>query len=273
MPAHSTSDSTHKFGATHLQGVNWLGMWTLYVKEVQRFLNLYLQTIGAPIVTTLLYLAIFSIAVGRDRPDIHGISFIAFLAPGLIMMAIIQNAFANTSSSMLSAKIQGNIVDLLMPPLSSAEVTTAFILGGVSRGIVVGAATALAMLAFVDFAFAHIWAIVYFAVMGSLILSIIGTLAGIWADKFDHMASVTNFIIMPLSFLSGSFYSISRLPDLFQQISHFNPFFYLIDGIRYGFTGVADGSVAVGVAVTAGLAAILWWCCHKLLDRGWRLKA
>ncbi len=273
MSAHHSTATGHKFGVTRLQGVNWLGMWTLYVKEVQRFLNLYLQTIGAPIVTTLLYLAIFSIAIGRDRPDIHGISFIDFLAPGLIMMAIIQNAFANTSSSMLSAKIQGNIVDLLMPPLASAEVTTAFILGGVTRGVAVGATTALAMLPFVDFAFAHIWAIIYFAVMGSLILSIIGTIAGIWAEKFDHMASVTNFIIMPLSFLSGSFYSISRLPELFQQISHFNPFFYLIDGIRYGFTGISDGSVTTGMAVTAGLAALLWWICHRLLDHGWRLKA
>lgn len=261
------------FATARIRGVNWLGVWTLYVKEVRRFGNLYLQTIAAPVVTTLLYFAIFALAIGSTRPAVHGVPFAEFLAPGLIMVAIVQNAFANSASSILGAKIQGNIVDLLMPPLSSGEVAGAIIMGGVTRGIAVAVANLVALAPFVSFHFVHPWAIVFFAFSASISLSAAGTLSGIWSEKFDHMASVTNFVILPLSFLSGSFYSVALLPPFFQNLNHFNPFFYLIDGMRYGFTGVADTSPALGVLVTAVIAAVLWAICYRALKTGWRLKA
>lgn len=277
MLLHSTGPKASAalpiFGTSPIGGVNWLGVWTLYMKEVRRFGGLYLQTILAPVITTLLYFAIFSLAIGSSRPAVHGLPFIEFLAPGLIMLGIIQNAFANTASSILGSKIQGNIVDLLMPPLSSGEVAAAVIMGGVSRGIAVGIANLIALAPFVPLRMAHPWAVLYFALMASLILSVTGTLAGIWSEKFDHMASVTNFVILPLSFLSGSFYSIALLPPLFQMINHFNPFFYLIDGMRYGFTGVADSSITLGALVSASVAVLLWVICYLVLKSGWRLKA
>jgi ABC-2 type transport system permease protein len=261
------------FGSARIRGVNWLGVWTLYVKEVLRFGNLYLQTILAPVVTTLLYFAIFALAIGSNRPAVHGIPFTEFLAPGLIMVAIIQNAFANSASSILGAKIQGNIVDLLMPPLSHGEVAAAVIMGGVSRGIVVALANLLALLPFVAVNMPHPLVAVYFGLMASISLSAGGMLAGIWAEKFDHMASVTNFVILPLSFLSGSFYSVALLPPAFQAINAFNPFFYLIDGMRYGFTGVSDSDIAFGMLITACVAALLWIVCYQVVKTGWRLKA
>jgi len=261
------------FGSARIRGVNWLGVWTLYLKEVLRFTNLYLQTILAPVVTTLLYFAIFALAIGTNRPAVHGIPFTQFLAPGLIMVAIIQNAFANSASSILGAKIQGNIVDLLMPPLSHGEVAAAVILGGVSRGVAVAMANLLALLPFVTLDMPHPWVAAYFGVMASVSLSASGMLAGIWAEKFDHMASVTNFIILPLSFLSGSFYSVALLPPAFQAINAFNPFFYLIDGMRYGFTGVSDSNIALGMLVASSVAVALWITCYQVVKTGWRLKA
>lgn len=261
------------FATARIQGVNWLGVWTLYVKEVRRFTNLYLQTIMAPVVTTLLFFAIFALAIGGARPAVHGVPFTEFLAPGLIMVAIVQNAFANSASSILGAKIQGNIVDLLMPPLSSGEVAGAVIMGGVTRGLAVGIVNLIALAPFVAFHFVHLWAVIFFAFAASVSLSAAGTLAGVWSEKFDHMASVTNFVILPLSFLSGSFYSVALLPQFFQNINHFNPFFYLIDGMRYGFTGVSDTSPMLGIVVSTITAAILWAICFRVLRTGWRLKA
>jgi ABC-2 type transport system permease protein len=196
--------------------VNWLGAWTLFMKEVRRFLKVYFQTIMAPVVTTLMFLAVFALALGRAAAPAAGVPFLEFLAPGLIMMAMVQNAFANTSSSLIISKVQGNIVDMLMPPLNAAEQTLAVALGGVARGVVVGVAVGLAMALFVPLPLAHPALIVYHAVMGSLMLSLLGMIGGIWADKFDHMAAVTNFIVTPLSFLSGTFYSIDRLPESFR---------------------------------------------------------
>ncbi len=261
------------FGSARIRGINWLGVWTLYVKEVLRFTNLYLQTILAPVVTTLLYFAIFALAIGTSRPAVHGIPFTQFLAPGLIMVAIIQNAFANSASSILGAKIQGNIVDLLMPPLSHGEVAAAVILGGVSRGVAVALVNLLALMPFVTPDMPHPWIALYFGLMASVSLSASGMLAGIWAEKFDHMASVTNFVILPLSFLSGSFYSVAMLPPAFQAINAFNPFFYLIDGMRYGFTGVSDSNIAFGMLVVSCVAAALWIACYQIVKTGWRLKA
>jgi len=226
--------------------VNWLGFWTLLSKEIRRFLKVYFQTILAPVVTTLLFLAVFALALGRVAAEVGGVPFVEFLVPGLVMMAMVQNAFANTSSSLIIAKVQGNIVDMLMPPLSAGEQTLAVALGGVARGVTVGLAVTLTMTLFVRI---HVHAplyIVFHAVAGSLMLSLLGMIGGIWADKFDHMAAVTNFIVTPLSFLSGTFYSIDRLPEGWHALALVNPFFYMIDGFRYGFFGDVRCVAVVG---------------------------
>lgn len=262
------AQGTRRFGL-----VNWVGLWTLYLREVRRFWKVVFQTVGAPVVTTLLFLAIFSLALGGLRPDIGGTPFTSYLAPGLVIMAMLQNAFANTSSSLLIGKVQGNVVDILMPPLSAGELTTAIALGGLTRGLVVGVFTFLGMTFFVDFTLSNIWAVLYFAVSGSLLMSFMGMLVGIWAEKFDHMQAITNFIITPLTFLSGTFYSVDQLPEPAQVFSSFNPFFYMIDGFRYGFIGQPEGNLVVGVLLLAALNIILWVSCYIMFDRGYRIKA
>ncbi|MEQ9143190.1 MAG: ABC transporter permease [Parvibaculaceae bacterium] len=260
-------------GARHFGSFNWLGMWTLYVKEVRRFIKVITQTVLAPVVTTLLFLAIFSLALGRQRPDINGVPFTEFLAPGLIMMTMLQNAFANTSSSIMISKVQGNIVDVLMPPLSAGELNVGFAMAGVTRGALVGFVTALGMLPFVSFSITHLWAVVFFGAGASLMLSLLGILGGIWSEKFDHLQAVTNFIITPLAFLSGTFYSVTQLPGFAYTFTQYNPFFYLIDGFRYAFTGISDGSITTGIWVTIGCNAVLWVVTDQVLRRGYRLKA
>jgi ABC-2 type transport system permease protein len=252
--------------------VNWRGLWTLYLKEVRRFLNVFTQTLVAPMVTTLLFLAIFALALGGAGRTVGGMPFIEFLAPGLIMMTLMQNAFANTSSSIVISKVQGNIVDILMPPLSAGELTIGIAAGGVTRGLVVGCAAGLAMSVFVPMRVHDVFSVVYHGVNGALMLSLLGLIGGIWAEKFDHIAAVTNFVITPFSFLSGTFYSIERLPENWQFIAHFNPFFYLIDGFRYGFIGRADGSPLVGYAVVLGVNLALLGLTHRIFAAGYRLK-
>lgn len=256
-----------------LGAVNWLGLWTLYVKEVRRFLKVHFQTVWAPVVTTLLFLAVFSLALGARSQHVGQIGYMEFLAPGLIMMAMMQNAFANTSSSLIIAKVQGNIVDLLMPPLTAAELTFAIAAGGVTRGLVVGGVVALVIAGFVDIGLHSLPALLYFGTMASLMLSLFGMLGGIWADKFDHMAAVTNFIITPLSFLSGTFYSIERLPEPWHQIAQANPFFHLIDGFRYGFIGHTDGNLLVGMVVVTAVNAVLLAATYWIMRIGYKLRA
>ncbi len=260
------------YAVRHMGAVNWIGLWTLYCKEVKRFMKVGLQTVFAPAVTTILYFAIFMLALGGDHRVVHGLPFGEFLVPGLVMMGIVQNSFANTSSSLLIAKVQGNIVDLLMPPLSAGEMVLAFALGGVTRGILVAFAVALPLAAFTDMHLPHPLVAAYFALSASLLLSLIGLLGGVWAAKFDHMAAITNFVIMPLSFLSGTFYSIERLPAVWQVVSHFNPFFYAIDGLRYSFTGHADSSIPLGMGVMLALNVALYTVCYWVFRRGYRLK-
>ncbi|MBT3305965.1 MAG: ABC transporter permease [Alphaproteobacteria bacterium] len=253
--------------------VNWIGLWTLYLREVRRFLKVFTQTLAAPVVTTLLFLAVFVLALGGEGRIVGDTPFTEFLAPGLIVMAIAQNAFANTSSSIMVSKIQGNIIDTLMPPFTSHELTFGIAMGGATRGICVGFVVALAMAVFVDMRPHHLGYILYHGFMASLMLSLLGTIGGIWSEKFDHIAAVTNFIITPLSFLSGTFYSIQRLPEGVQLAAHFNPFFYMIDGVRYGFTGHADGSLMAGLIVMAGANAVLWGVCTAMFASGYKLKA
>ncbi len=252
--------------------VNWRGLWTLYVKEVRRFLSIFTQTLLAPVVTTLLFLAIFALALGGAGRQTAGVDYIAFLAPGLIMMSLMQNAFANTSSTILVSKIQGNIVDVLMPPLSAAELTLGIAGGGLTRGLMVAVAAGLAVSVFAPLGANNLLISVFYAVNAALMLSLLGMIGGIWAEKFDHIAAVTNFIIMPLSFLSGTFYSVERLPENWRFIADFNPFFYLIDGFRYGFIGHADGSLAVGAVVVLVVNVALWALTHRMFAVGYRLK-
>lgn len=253
--------------------VNWLGLWTLYVREVRRFVKVYTQTIAAPVVTTLLFLAIFLLALGGQTRTVGSVPYTEFLAPGLIMMAMVQNAFANTSSSLMIAKIQGNIVDVLMPPLSPGELVWGFALGGVTRGLVVGIVVAAVIEVFVPLHIYNLGLAVFHAVAASLCLSVLGIIGAIWADKFDHIAAVTNFIVTPLSFLSGTFYSIDVLPGAWRDVALANPFFYMIDGFRYGLTGHADSSLALGVAVMIVTNALLIVLCHAMFKRGYKLKA
>ena len=253
--------------------VNWRGFLTLLWKEIHRFLKVPLQTIFAPMMTSVLFLAIFTLAFGGSGRYIGAVSFDVFLAPGLIMMAVIQNAFANTSSSILISKVQGNIVDILMPPLSPTELTLAYVLAGVARGACVALVVAVAVWPFVDLS-VHSWpVIIYYVFAAGLMLSLLGIAAGIISDKFDHMAAVTNFIIMPLSFLSGTFYSIERLTGIWYQISHLNPFFYMIDGFRYGFIGTSDSVVWVGALLIAAVDIALYIFVWALIKSGYRLKA
>lgn len=254
-------------------GVNWRGVWTLYAKEVQRFMKVLGQTVAAPVVTTLLFMVVFVVAMGTARPDIGGVPFVQFLAPGLIMMAVIQNAFLNSSSSLIVAKVQGNIVDFLMPPLGPGELTAAFVLGAVTRGAMVAVASAITLAPFGALSIAHPWAIAYFGLLGAAMLGALGTIAGIWADKFDHMAVITNFIVTPLSFLSGTFYPVDRLKGVWFTISHANPFFFLIDGFRYGFTGVASASVGLGAMITFAVTFALVAVCVVMFARGYKLKS
>lgn len=252
---------------------NWLGLWTLYLREVRRFAKVYTQTLLAPIVTTLLFLAIFSLALGRSVEMVGDVTYVEFLVPGLIMMAIMQNAFANTSSSLVIAKVQGNIVDSLMPPLTAHELTFGFAMGGATRGVAVGLTVGLAMVPFVTLHLHHLFFVIYHAVMASLFLSLLGVAGGIWSEKFDHIAAVTNFIVTPLSFLSGTFYTVERLPPVGQTVAHLNPFFYMIDGFRYGFIGHADIAPWIGVLVMAGANLLLWLLCYRMFARGYKLKA
>jgi len=253
--------------------LNLIGLWTLYLKEVRRFLKVPLQTVAAPLVTTMMFLLVFSVALGRAGREIQGVPFLDFLAPGLIMMAIIQNAFANTSSSIMIGKIQGNIIDILMPPLRSSELLFGIIAGGVTRGLLVAIVVAVAMMFVIDLGSISILLAVFYAFSGALMLALLGFLGGLWAEKFDQMSMVTNFIVTPLSFLSGTFYSITQLPEGFQAIAFINPFFYLIDGLRFAFLGISDGSILIGMVVVTVINSGLWVFAHRLVKRGYRIKA
>jgi ABC-2 type transport system permease protein len=261
-------------GKPVLKGVNWGGLKTLYIKEVRRFFKVQMQTVWAPAITTLLYLAIFTVALGRAGRTVLGVPFADFIAPGLIVMAMLQNAFANASFSLLVGKIQGNIVDYLMPPLSTGELISGLIGAAVTRAFFVGIAVWLVMLLWpgVSVSIRHPELVLWFGLMGSLLLSFLGLLTSLWADKFDHAAAVTNFVVTPLSLLSGTFYSVSQLSPAFRAVSHANPFFYVISGFRAGFLGTSDSPLAVGAAGLLVLNIALWAICYSLLKSGWKIK-
>ena len=260
------------YGVRRFGRVNWLGMWTLAHREVNRFWSVKGQTVMAPLVTGALFLFIFNIAIGPRRGDVMGVPLIVFLAPGIMMMSAIQNAFANTSSSMMIAKMQGTIVDTLMPPLSAAEIVSGYILGGVARAMAVVVGLALGVGLFLGVWPDHIGLMLLYTVMGGVLMSAIGLFAGMYAEKFDQMAVITNFVITPLSFLSGTFYSITFLPPVLERLSHFNPFFYLIDGMRYAMIGQSDASILTGIIVLSALCVIAVGSVWRMIKIGYRIK-
>ena len=256
-----------------MHSINTIGTYTLCKREIWRFAKVWNQTVVAPLITTLLFLAIMTLAMGSNAGRmVEGIQFNRFIAPGLIMMAIVQNAFANTSSSLMLAKIQGVIIDILMPPLSGSEIVFSLVVGGVVRGLMVGIAVMVAVYIFVPFTLFHLWIGLYYILSASVMLALLGILTGIWSQSFDQLSAITNYIITPLAFLSGTFYSIRQLPDFFYKICHFNPFFYMIDGIRYALIGYTDGAVGLGMTVLMVTNIVLWLTTAWLFKKGYRLK-
>ncbi|MCK0150449.1 ABC transporter permease [Marivita sp. S6314] len=253
--------------------VNWLGLYTLAQREILRFANVWTQTLLAPLVTAGLFLVIFTIAIGPRRGDVMGVDFTTFLAPGILMMTVIQNAFANTSSSIVISKVQGNIVDTLMPPLSASELVLGYLAGGIARGLVVAVAIALALWLFLGIVPENPLTALFFVLIGGALMSGVGMVAGVFAEKFDQMAAITNFIVTPLAFLSGTFYSVQSLPPVLNDITHLNPIFYLIDGVRWGMLGVSDSSPWLGAAVVVGATVAVNVLAWSFFRSGYRLKA
>ncbi len=273
IPAADQSRTLRQYGA-----FNGLGLWTLYQREVGRFLKVWMQTVFAPVVTTLLFMTVFKLAFG-DRGQLTGdfeaLRYNDFLAPGLIMMAILQNAFANTSSSLVQAKFNATHVDFLMPPLSPLELTIAFLGGAVTRALLIALVCGLVihLSGLANLPIRHVWPILWFSLSSAVILGALGIAGGIWADKFDHLAAVTNFVIVPLTFLSGTFYDVKVMVEPFESIAHFNPIFYMIDGYRYGHIGVANGSLQIGVIYTGLLALGSTVGVWAMFRNGYKLKA
>ena len=266
-------ENKYQIGVRRFGLVNWIGIYSLYVKEVSRFLIVWAQTLLSPLVSSLLFLSVLTLALGNDRGDVLGYSFISFLAPGLIVMSIVQQSFSHSVSSLMIGKIQGNIIDTLMAPLSAIEVTLAIIFAAVTRGLVILIISIVVFSLIVEI---HIYSIFYIfigALLGTFILGALGFITGLWAEKFDHTATITNFIITPLSFLSGVFYSIERLPDFFQSISKINPFFYIIDICRFGFLGTSDGSIGIGLVYLTILSIIVWLISYYLYKIGYKIKS
>lgn len=252
--------------------MNLYGLYTLFNKEMWRFLKVSTQTLLAPIVTVLLYLLVFSSVLSGNIEIYEGISYSSFLIPGLIMMSITQNAFANSSSSLIQSKMMGNIVFMLLAPLSSLEFYLAFVAAAVMRGLFVGFGVWLASIFFVQLPVYHFGIILGFAILGSAILGALGIIVALWAEKWDHIAGFTNFVIVPASFLSGVFYSIYSLPSFWQQVSYFNPFFYIIDGFRYGFLGVSDTSVMLSFVICLSFFVVVTVLCLWLLEIGYKIR-
>lgn len=271
-PARASAHGGAAMGVRRFGRVNWLGLATLTEREIRRFTNVWSQTLAAPVATAGLFMLIFSLALGGQRPEVIGVSFTHFLAPGVLMMTVIQNAFANTSSSLLISKIQGNIVDTLMPPLSAGELLAGFVLGGIARGLFVAMGVGLALFPFLGLGLAHpLWAF-GFAAAGAALLALAGLLAGIVAQKFDQLQALTNFVVTPLSFLSGTFYSAEAVPRGFDLLLHANPVYYLIDGMRHGVLGISGSRPEVGMAIVLIVDLALGALAYRWLRTGYRLK-
>ena len=265
-------DNKYQIGERRF-GINWVGAYTLYLKETLRFLSVFGQTIVGPIITSILFLLVISLALGDDRPSVLGVPFIQFLAPGLIAMQIVQQAFSHSSSSLLMGKIMGNIVDLIGAPLSASEVTLAVILASVTRALMISAISIIIFSLVIEIKIQNYIIFFTYLFLSSFIMGAVGFIAGLWADKFDHMATATNFIIVPLSFLSGTFYSVERLPNFLNTLSHYNPFFHMIDGFRYSFINNMDGSIKFGLIYLSVLSILTWFIAYLLYKKGYKIKS
>ena len=265
-------DNKYQIGERRF-GINWVGAYTLYLKETLRFLSVFGQTIVGPIITSILFLLVISLALGDDRPSVLGVPFIQFLAPGLIAMQIVQQAFSHSSSSLLMGKIMGNIVDLIGAPLSASEVTLAVILASVTRALMISAISIIIFSLVIEIKIQNYIIFFTYLFLSSFIMGAVGFIAGLWADKFDHMATATNFIIVPLSFLSGTFYSVERLPNFLNTLSHYNPFFHMIDGFRYSFINNMDGSIKFGLIYLSILSILTWFIAYLLYKKGYKIKS
>tara|TARA_B100001245_G_scaffold3807_1_gene2918 strand:- start:396 stop:1205 length:810 start_codon:yes stop_codon:yes gene_type:complete len=254
-------------------GINWVGAYSLYIKETLRFLNVFGQTIIGPIVTAILFLLVISLAIGNERSDVLGVPFIEFLAPGLIAMQVIQQAFSHSSSSLLMGKVMGNIVDLIGAPLSAGEVSLSIIFASVTRALTISIISIIIFSLIIEIEIKNYVVFILYLFLSSFIMGAAGFIAGLWADKFDHMATVTNFIIVPLSFLSGTFYSVDRLPELLKTLSYYNPFFHMIDGFRYSFINNMDGSITFGLLYLTILSIIIWYIAYLLYKKGYKIKS
>ncbi len=252
---------------------NYLCFLTLIKKEVFRFLKVGIQTIIGPAISSLLFLAVFSLALGRSVETINGIDLPYFIAPGLIMMTMLQNSFANSASSIGQSKFQGNIIDILMAPLNNLELALGYIIGSVFRGIICGVVTTLGVLFFIPLQIYSFSALLFYSLMGCIMMGSLGTIVGIWADKWDQQQGITNFVVLPLTFLSGTFYSISKLPQIWQSISLVNPFFYNIDGFRFAFTGISDSSLIFGAVFLITINFMLIAICYTLFYKGYKIKS
>lgn len=251
----------------------WRGFLALTSRETKRFLKVWAQTLGAPVVTTLLFLAVFVLALGETKKEVGGIPYLEFLGAGLVVMALAQNAFSNSASSLIIMKVQGNIVDLLMAPLPPAALLGGLVAGAALRGLAVAAVVVATMWPIVGFSAPAPLTALAFAVLGSTLMAILGVLAGLWAQKFDQMATITNFVITPLAFLSGTFYSVERLPEGVRMVAYADPLFWMIDGFRAGIAGHAEGNTALGLLALAATTLALWFVTLRLVRRGWRLRA
>jgi len=252
---------------------NYLCLFTLFKKEVFRFFKVGIQTVVGPAISSLLFLAVFSLALGRSVNQINNVNLTEFIAPGLIMMTMLQNSFANPASSIGQSKFQGNIVDILMAPLSDYELALGYIFGAVARGVICGLVTFFGIILFIPLSVYSYSALFFFTLMGCFMMGTMGTMVGIWADKWDQQQGITNFIVLPLTFLSGTFYSISRLPEFWQNFALFNPFFYNIDGFRYAFIGQSDSQLFLGAIILIFLNICLFFLCYLMFKKGYKLKS
>lgn len=253
--------------------INWFGAFTLLNKEVRRFLKVYHQTLFSPVINIVLFLAVFSLSVGHQVNEINGIPFSIFMSAGLIMMAAMQNAFANSSSSFVMGKVMGHIIDYLIPPLGAFELLFAFTCGAILRGICVAIVAFLTILIFVPLSFYSIPHAIFYLLFACMFLGLLGVLCGVVSETFDHMSAMTSYIITPLTFLSGTFYSTNSLPEFWRNISHFNPFFYMIDGFRFSLTGKSDGDLLTGMIYIVSINLILGFVIYLMIKKGYRIKS
>ena len=266
-------EKKYQIGVRRFGIVNWVGTYSLYKKEVLRFLTVAGQTLFGPILTSILFLTVISLALGDQKGNVLGVPYIEFLASGLIMMQVIQQSFAHSSSSLMMGKMMETITDVIHSPLSSAEVVIAITFAAASRGFLIAIVSIFVFIFFIDLSIQNFLLLFTYLFLGGVFMGSLGIIVGLYADKFDQMSTVTNFIIVPLSFLSGTFYSIDKLPDILKSLSYYNPFFHMIDGFRYSFIGQLDGSIKFGIVFLTALSFITWFIAYLLFKKGYKIKS